>query len=372
MPTPSLSKSVRAVDRNRPVMPDKTMNYFRTNIDAMEGYVPGEQPDDRSIIKLNTNENPYDPSPRAMRALAEIQAEQLRRYPDPLGNPFRDAAAEIFGVTREHVICGNGMDDILNMTVRAFSGPEATLVYPAPTYTLYAVLANIQASVVREVDWGPDYALPLDALVQARGRVTYLANPNSPTGTYVPVDEVAALADALDGVLCIDEAYVDFSETDCMALARTHENVLVMRTMSKGYSLAGLRFGFAIGHPSLIAGLMKVKDSYNVDAVSITVATAALKDRAYREQTRQKVLTERERLSAALAEMGLFSLPSQANFLFTQAKEPTAAQLYESLKDRRILVRYFNSPGLDDRLRITVGTPEQNDALLAALRELIP
>jgi len=347
------------------------MSYFRKNIDAMEGYVPGEQPEDPSIIKLNTNENPYPPSPRAMQALADIQADQLRRYPDPLSNTFRDAAAEIFGVTRDHVICGNGMDDILNMTVRAFSGPEATLVYPAPTYTLYAVLANIQASVVREVDWGPDYSLPIDTLAKARGRVTYLANPNSPTATYVPVEQAAELADALDGVLCIDEAYVDFSDTDCMKLARTHENVLVMRTMSKGYSLAGVRFGFAVGHPSLIGGLMKVKDSYNVDVVSIAVATAALKDRSYREKTRQKVITERERLSTALAELGLPSLPSQANFLFTQAKKPSAAQLYESLKAHRILVRYFNCPHLDDRLRITVGTPEDNDALIAALREMI-
>lgn len=347
------------------------MTYFRKNIDAMEGYVPGEQPDDPSVIKLNTNENPYDPSPLAMQALAGIRAGQLRRYPDPLGNAFRDAAAEIFGVTREHVICGNGMDDILNMTVRAFSGPEAALVYPAPTYTLYAVLANIQASVVREVAWGPDFSLPLDSLVKARGRVTYLANPNSPTGTYIPVERVAELADALDGVLCIDEAYVDFSDTDCMHLAKTHENVLVMRTMSKGYSLAGLRFGFAVGHPSLISGLMKVKDSYNVDAVSITVAAAAMKDRAYHEQTRRKVMAERKRLTAELAKLGLSSLPSQSNFLFTQAKEPPASQLYESLKGRGILIRYFNSPGLDDRLRITIGTPEQNDALLAALRELI-
>jgi histidinol-phosphate aminotransferase len=347
------------------------MSYFRKNIEAMEGYVPGEQPEDPSIIKLNTNENPYPPSPRAMEALASIRSDQLRRYPDPLGNAFRNAAADIFGVTRDHVICGNGMDDILNMTVRALSGPEAALVYPAPTYTLYAVLANIQASVVREVDWGTDYSLPHDALVKARGSVTYLANPNSPTGTFVPVEQAAELADALDGVLCIDEAYVDFAATDCTELARTRDNVLVMRTMSKGYSLAGLRFGFAIGHPKLIGGLMKVKDSYNVDAISIFVASAALQDRDYREVTRQKVISERERLSAALAEMGLNSLPSQSNFLFTQAGQPAAASLYESLKARGILVRYFNSPGLDDRLRITIGTPEQNDALIAALRELI-
>ena len=192
------------------------MTYFRKNIEEIEGYTPGEQPTDPTVVKLNTNENSYPPSPRVLEAIRSITPEQLRRYPHPLANLFRDKAAEIFGVTRDMIICGNGMDDILNMTVRAFSGPEAALVYPAPTYTLYAVLGSIQASVVKEVPWGPDYSLPHDALVQARGRVTYLANPNAPTGTLVPFEQVARLADALDGVLCIDEAYVDFARRDCM------------------------------------------------------------------------------------------------------------------------------------------------------------
>jgi len=347
------------------------MSYFRRNIEAMEGYIPGEQPEDPSIIKLNTNENPYPPSPRVMEVIAHADPEQLRRYPHPLGNPFRDTAAGIFNVTRDHVICGNGMDDLLNMTVRAFSGPEAALVYPVPTYTLYAVLAGIQASVVREVAWGPDYTLPIDDLVKARGSVTYLANPNAPTGTLAPIADVAKLADALSGILCVDEAYVDFARADCMELARTRPNVLVMRSMSKGYALAGIRFGFAIGHPDLIAGLMKVKDSYNVDAIAIAAAAAALADQDYYERTRRKVMAERERVAAALAEIGLPSLPSQSNFLFAQATRPAAGELYESLKARGILVRYFKSPGLDDRLRITIGTPEQNDALIAALTELV-
>ena len=347
------------------------MSYFRHNIEAMEGYVPGEQPDDPRVIKLNTNENPYPPSGRVMEAIAGLKPDQLRRYPHPLANTFRDMAARVFGVTRDQVICGNGMDDLLNMTVRAFSGPEAALVYPKPTYTLYAVLASIQASVVREVPWGEDYALPTEALVKARGRVTYLANPNSPTGTFVPAEQVAGLADALEGVLCVDEAYVDFACEDCMGLAKTRRNVLVMRSMSKGYSLAGLRFGFAVGHPDLIEGLVKVKDSYNVDAIATAAAAAALADQDYREQTRQKVIAERERVRAALAGIGLPSLPSQSNFLLTQAVRPTAHELYESLKARRILVRYFNSPGLGDRLRITIGTPEQNDALITALAELV-
>lgn len=347
------------------------MSYFRKNIEAAEGYIPGEQPTDPAVIKLNTNENPYPPSPRVMEAVAGIDPEQLRRYPHPLANPFRDKAAEIFGVSRDMIVCGNGMDDILNMTVRAFSGPEAALVYPAPTYTLYAVLGAIQASVIKEVAWGPNYSLPFDALIAARGHVTYLANPNAPTGTLVPFDEVARLADSIDGVLCIDEAYVDFAARDCMELARTRRNVLVMRTLSKGYSLAGLRFGFAVGDVGLIAGLMKVKDSYNADAVATAAATAAIADRAYHEQTRGKVISERRRLAAALNDLGMPALPSEANFLFARCTRPPAAEVYEMLKARRILVRYFSSPGTADFLRITVGTPEQNDALIAALKELI-
>jgi histidinol-phosphate aminotransferase len=337
----------------------------------MDGYTPGEQPDSLSIIKLNTNENPYPPSPRVMEAIASIKPEQLRRYPHPMGRAFRETAAKIFNVTAEHVLCGNGMDDILNLTCRAFSGPEAALVYPVPTYTLYSVLGQIQASIIREVPWGPDYSLPFDALVQAKGSVTYLANPNAPTGTFVPVDEVARLADALTGVLCIDEAYVDFADANCMELARTRPNVLVMRTLSKGYSLAGLRFGFAVGHPELIKGLVKVKDSYNVDAIAIAAASAALADQDYHQQTRRRVIAERERLTAELEKLGMPALPSRSNFLLAKAARLPAATLYESLKARGILVRYFSIPGIDDRLRITVGSPEQNDALIKALKELV-
>ena len=347
------------------------MSYFRKHIEQTEGYTPGEQTTDPSVIKLNTNENPYPPSPRVMEAIAAVSPEQLRRYPHPLGNPFRDKDSEVFGVSRDMIVCGNGMDDILNMTVRAFSGPEAALVYPAPTYTLYSVLGAIQASMIKEVAWGPDYTLPHDALVAARGRVTYLANPNAPTGTLAPVDEVARLADALEGVLCIDEAYVDFAEHDCLELARTRRNVLVMRTLSKGYALAGLRFGFAIGDANLVAGLIKVKDSYNADAIAIAAATAAIADRAYYEQSRRRVIAERERLAAALSSLGMPALPSSSNFLFALCPRPAACELYESLKARRILVRYFNSAGISDRLRITVGTPAQNDALIAALGELV-
>ncbi len=226
--------------------------------------------------------------------------------------------------------------------------------------------------MVQEVPFGPDYALPIDALAAANGRVTYLANPNSPSGTFVDPDIVSDLAARLTGVLVVDEAYVDFADADCMGLASNHDNVLVLRSMSKGYGLAGLRFGYGVGPKRLIDGLTKVKDSYNVDAVSIAAATAAIGDQAYARQCWDRVRAERQRLSGALAGLGLTVLPSQANFvLATVGAGPGAAVVFERLEARGILVRYFNAPGLADRLRITVGTPEQNDALLGGLREIL-
>jgi len=347
------------------------MRFVRERIAAIEGYVPGEQPTDPNVIKLNTNENPYPPSPRVMETIAGIRPDKLRRYPDPLGQSFRQAAAEVFQVRPEMVICGNGMDDVLNLAVRAFSGPEAGIVYPVPTYTLYAVLAQIQGSPVQEVPFGPDYALPLEELLAADGRLMFLANPNSPSGTFVPKEQVEALARRFRGVLVVDEAYVDFADEDCLDLARRYENVLVCRTLSKGYSLAGLRFGFGVGHPELIAGLMKVKDSYNVDAISIEAATAAIRDADHARRNCERVRAERERLTAELRGLGMVVWPSQANFVLARIQTPPAREVYESLKQRGILVRYFDCPGLADKLRITVGTQAQNDALLGALGEIL-
>jgi histidinol-phosphate aminotransferase len=340
---------------------DEAMTFFREHIRALDGYVPGEQPTDPDVVKLNTNENPYPPSPAVLETIRAITGEHLRRYPNPMGDPFREAAAAVLGVRPEMIICGNGMDDVLNLTVRAFSGPEARLVYPSPTYTLYAVLAAIEASLVTEVPFGPRYELPFDELIEADGRVTYLCNPNSPSGTFVPVERVAKLAGKLRGVLAVDEAYVDFADANCMSLVHECPNILVLRTLSKGYALAGLRFGYGVGRPELIDGLIKVKDSYNVDAISIAAATAAIRDQDHARGTWQKVRQERERLTTDLTGLGFDVLPSQSNFLLASIAEPSAEQVYESLKARKILVRYFKQPRLDDALRITVGTPEEKN-----------
>ena len=347
------------------------MSYFPAHIEAMAGYVPGEQPADLSVIKLNTNENPYPPSPKVLEAILSLGGEQLRRYPNYAGEAFREAAGRLHGVSPEMVLCGNGADDVLNIIVRTLTDADRPIGWPTPTYTLCETLAQLHRVPVRSVPWPADYSLPADALVKLGAAVTYVCNPNSPTGTFVAAEEIAALADRLDGVLVVDEAYVDFAESNCMGLAASRANVLVVRTLSKGYSLAGLRFGYAVGHADLIAGLMKAKDSYNVDALSIAAATAAVEDQAYRDACVAKVVTERGRLSAGLRAMGMDVLASQANFVLARCDRPGAADVYAGLKDRGILVRYFASPGLDDRLRITVGTAQQNDALLRELKAII-
>jgi histidinol-phosphate aminotransferase len=349
---------------------EKKMGYFRENIDKLKGYEPGFQPSQTEVVKLNTNENPYPPSPQVLKVLQEINPEQLRRYPDPLGNQFRRAAAEINGVEPDFIMCCNGGDDLLRMAFQAFCDVNRPVAYPVPTYSLYPVLAGTQNCTAIEIPFDDEFNLPAK-LAGSNAALTIVCNPNAPTGSFVSVDELASLADEIAGVLLIDEAYVDFAENNCAALVKDLDNIVILRSMSKGYSLAGLRFGYAIARPEIIAGLMKVKDSYNVDAVAIAVAAAAVKDQQYFKENVRKVKSERARLTERLIEMD-FNVPdSSANFVLAQCKNGTAAEIYEELKKRNIYVRYFEYPRLDDKLRITVGTPEQDDKLLASLKEIL-
>lgn len=347
------------------------MTYFRANIDAMTGYQPGEQPDAAAkVIKLNTNENPYPPSPKALAVLRDLEGELLRRYPDPMANAFREAAGQALGVPADWILAGNGSDDLLTMVVRACTDPGRPVVYPMPTYVLYQTLAQIQDAAIQEVSYPEDYQLPLQALVAANGAVTFIASPNSPSGTAIPLDILDKLASQLSGVLVIDEAYVDFAEISALPLVQKYDNVLVLRTLSKGYSLAGLRLGFGIANPALLAGLIKVKDSYNVDAVALRVGAAAIADQAHKNANAEQIKRSRTQLAQDLQRLNFRVWPSQANFLLVQPQEQAAGELYQALKRRGILVRYFQQPRLDDKLRITVGTPEQNQALVEALVEL--
>ncbi len=363
------------------------MSYFRENIEKAAGYQPGFQPfaslEDRpaetDVVKLNTNENPYPPSPQVLKVLAEIGPEQLRRYPDPDGNVFRQAAAEVNGVGPDYIMCCNGGDELLTIAMRAFCDENRPVAYPVPTYSLYPVLANLQNCKAIEVPFDSEFNLPAklalnqsgSGLAAAGAALTIVCNPNAPTGSFVSVDELKSLACKLSGVLLIDEAYVDFAEDNCAALVKDFDNVIILRSMSKGYCLAGIRFGYAIAQPGLIDGLMKVKDSYNVDAVAIAAATAAIRDQVCFQQNVKKVKAERARLTQQLRDLGLDVPDSSANFVLARCKNLKAVEIYEKLAERKIYVRYFAYPNLNDKLRITVGTSEQNDKLLAALREIL-
>ncbi len=346
------------------------MGYFRKNIEKVKGYEPGFQPKETDVIKLNTNESPYPPSPQVSRVLAEISPERLRKYPDPIGDEFRQAAAQINSVNPDEIMCCNGGDDLLTMAFRAFCDRNRPVAYPVPTYSLYPVLAKLQNCRAIEVPFDAEFNLP-SKLAGTDAALTIVCNPNAPSGSFVSVDELASLADELSGILLIDEAYVDFAEDNCTRLVKEFDNIIILRSLSKGYGLAGLRFGYAIAQPDLIKGLMKVKDSYNVDAVALAVATAAVKDQKYFTETTEKVKKARGILIEQLRDLGFDVPQSHANFVLARCKNHKADMIFDKLKERRIYVRYFKLAGLEDKLRITVGTDEQNNVLISALKEIL-
>ncbi|MEL7511176.1 MAG: histidinol-phosphate transaminase [Cyanobacteria bacterium J06554_3] len=354
--------------------------WFRPTIWSMQGYAPGEWPPlDAGVLKLNSNENPYPPSPKVLSALEDISGELLRRYPDPLARDFCQVVSETFGIPADWVIAGNGSDDLLTLLVRACAeGAGRKLAYPMPTYVLYRTLAAIQPAQVVEVPYvqnGCDWQLPVDELLAVDAAVTLIATPNSPTGHVVAMDDLRRLAAGLSGVLVIDEAYVDFAgegaDKASLALVREFENVLVLRTLSKGYGLAGLRLGFGCGQPSLLKGLLKIKDSYNVDAIALKLGEAALRDQGYKNEIAQKIIAAREQLTTDLRALSFQVWPSQTNFLLVQPPANVAQKIYQALKTQGIMIRYFAQPGLDDKLRITVGTPEQNVRMVSAIAQIL-
>ena len=346
------------------------MSYFRDNIEQASGYVPGFQPQEAEVVKLNTNENPFAPSPRAVQVLSEMNAEQLRRYPDPLGGSFRQVAASVHGLGVDQIMCCNGGDDLLAICFRSFCAEDRAVAYPVPTYSLYPVQARLQNCPVIEVPFDGEFNLP-PKLATTQASLTIVCNPNAPSATFIAPEEMASLADELRGVLLIDEAYVDFAEYDCVDLVKHFDNVIILRSLSKGYSLAGIRFGYAMAQPELIAGLMKVKDSYNVDAMALAVAHAALQDQDYFAAQVAKVKALRQDLTRSLRALDFTLGNSQTNFVLAQPHACPARTLYEGLAQRHIYIRYFDLPGLDDRVRISVGTAEQNEKLILAIKEIL-
>ena len=346
------------------------MAYFRENIEQAKGYEPGFQPKQADVLKLNTNENPYPPSPQVMKVLAEFKPEQLRRYPDPVGDQFRRAAAEVHGLSPDNILCCNGGDELLTMAFRAFCDQNRPVAYPVPTYSLYPVLAKLQNCKAIEVPFDAEFNLP-PKLAATGAALTIVCNPNAPSATFIDPGELASFADELEGVLLIDEAYVDFADGNCINLVNDFDNVIILRSMSKGYGLAGLRFGYAIAPKDLIAGLLKIKDSYNVNALAIAIAAEAIKDQKYFSENVEKVKKDRDILTEQLRALNFKVAKSSANFVLAECKSCEAKEIYEKLTRQNIYIRYFNLPGLDNKLRITVGNSEQNDRLILALRQIL-
>lgn len=346
------------------------MNYFHSVINQAAGHRPSPYLSPAaSVLKLNSNESPYPPSPQALAALKNFDGAWLRRYPDPYAQEFCTVAARILGVPSDWILVDNGGDALLNLVIRTCVGPGKTVVYSAPTYGLYRTLAEISGVQVMEIPCGPEQPLPVGHIVQAGGPLTLIASPNSPWGHQIPLAQLRYLAEGIAGVLVIDEAYVDFAEGSALALVHAFENVMVLRTLSKGYGLAGLRFGFCIAQPALLSGLFKVKDSYGVDAIAIRVAAAAMADQAYKNRCVAQIKTDRQQLTVSLQRIGFQVYPSQGNFIL--AAHPDAERLHDQLRQRDIWVRHYGQSGLEDKLRITIGTPEQNQHLLKELAALL-
>ena len=334
------------------------------SVRRLDAYVPGEQPKARGVVKLNTNENPYPPSPACAKVLKTLDLDCLRRYPDPVFDDLRAALAHLNGTTPDRIFVGNGSDEVLSLCARAFVEDDEAIASLDPSYSLYRTLAAIRN--VKWVGFGGLEGLK----APDKASLFLLTNPNAPTGEFREPAAVAAFARRFSGVLLVDEAYADFARANCLALATAsrNRNVLVMRTFSKSYSLAGLRVGYCVGPADLIAALYKIKDSYNVDAVAQAVALAAVKDQRWMKANVAKVVASRAALTQALAARGWDVIPSEANFVFAKPPRPfTAAALFDALKAKRVYVRHFTGPKTGDRLRITVGTDGQMRKLVATL-----
>lgn len=346
---------------------------MRKNIRNMAGYVPGYQPEDESAwIKLNTNENPYPPSPKVFEAIrAELgeRGESLRKYPDAASRRAREEAARLYGFDPEWIVMANGSDEVLNSLIRAFAGEGEEIAYVHPSYSYYATLAEIQGARVRTFGLTPDFALR-DFPERYDGKLFFLTNPNAPLGILFPRRFVEELAERVAGTLVVDEAYVDFADENSLDLVRSRDNVVVTRTFSKSYSLAGMRLGLAVARPEVAAALNKIRDHYNLDRLAQAAAVAALRDQEHLRACVARIRETREWFSRELRRLGWEVIPSHGNYVFASPPGRDGKKAYEHLYARRILVRHFSDPALAHGLRITIGTQEEMEKTLAALREL--
>lgn len=342
------------------------------HVRKLAGYVPGEQPKSKNVVKLNTNENAYPPSPKCAEVLKKFDLDRLRRYCDPDCTALREALAKLNHTTPDRIFIGNGSDEILALCAKTFVENDESIGSLDPSYSLYKTLAAI-----RDVPWegsSLDEKLKIKNEKLRKISLFLWTNPNAPTGEWREPKTIKAFAKKFKGVVLVDEAYGDFARGNCMALATANDNrnLIVMRTFSKSFSLAGLRVGYCVGPKDLIDALVKVKDSYNVDAIAQAVALAAVKDIAWMKKNVKAIVEMRRRFTAELEKRGWDVIPSESNFVFAKPPAPQKAEkIFSALKDRNIFVRYFRGPKTGDRLRVTIGTPAQMKKLLAALDKII-
>jgi len=336
----------------------------------LKPYTPGEQPKDREFIKLNTNENPYPPSDIVLKAISDAVDERLKLYPDPEGSELKEAIADFYGVDKANVFVGNGSDEVLAMTFMAYFDEGDKLLTPDITYTFYKVYASLFHVALQAIPLNDDFTVPINRFIGDSSAVI-LANPNAPTAIAQPVQQIERIiASHQDRVVIIDEAYVDFGAESCVPLIHQYDNLLVVHTMSKSRSLAGLRIGFAIGNAQLIEGLNRVKNSFNsytLDRLALVGATAAMKDKESWNVIRQKIIATREKTKKQLIELGFKVTDSAANFLFIRHPSYSGVKLLGYLRDCGILVRHFSLPRIDEYVRISIGTDEEMDQLINAL-----
>jgi histidinol-phosphate aminotransferase len=349
-----------------------SLEFVRDEILAIRGYVSGEQPPVGKFIKLNTNENPFPPSNSVITAIQQAATQGLNVYPDALANSFRICAAQMLGLEKDWILCGNGSDDLLTMLTRTFVSSGSTIRIPYPSYVLYRTLGQIQGARTEEIHFEKDWRLPSSFYENSSSvSLVFLPNPNSPSGTVLSPEQVLQIADQLDCPLVVDEAYADFSDTNCIGLVREAENVIVTRTLSKSYGLAGLRFGYAVARPEIIQQLQKVKDSYNCDALAIAGATAAINDQSWLTENRSTIGNLRQQMASDLKRRGFEVTPSQANFVWCHHPKISSNDLYQQLKSNQILVRYMDYPDWGSGIRISVGTSSQITALMAILDTIV-
>jgi len=352
------------------------MSLFRPLVQQMAGYTPGEQPQESGWVKLNTNENAYPPSPRVAEAVQRAIEGRLNIYPDPLATEFRQVAAELFHIDPEWILPGNGSDEILTILMRTFVDQGELVSAPYPSYTLYETLAEIQGARFQKILLNADWTWPdTAAAASAESKILFVPNPNAPSGNRWSDDKLLSLIPS-QGVLVLDEAYGDFCDTPHqgeLLKSSSGEKMVVTRTLSKSYSLAGIRFGFAVAHPDLIQGMRKVKDSYNCNTLSLAAAVAALKDQGWMLENTRKIQATRKRLTEGLRSLGFQAVDSQTNFVWCTHADQEHERRYQELKRRKILVRYMKFPqeeGMIDGLRITVGTDAEIQQVLDALGEI--